>query len=65
MKSTIGLFKTEAIEQEKPTGRSWSGRPEIEKATASWVHWSRLHSSAGMMNFINFENTAAPDREAA
>jgi hypothetical protein len=39
MESTIGLYKTEVIEHEKPTGRSWSGRAEVEKATASWVHW--------------------------
>jgi transposase InsO family protein len=33
MESTIGLFKTELIERHP---RSWSGRAEVEKATAEW-----------------------------
>lgn len=47
MESTIGLFKTEVIDHEQPTWHSWR---EVEKATASWVHWynhERLHSSIG------------------
>lgn len=47
MESTIGLFKTEVIEHERPVWRHWR---EVEKATASWVHWynfERLHSSIG------------------
>ena len=58
MESTIGLFKTEVIEHEKPTGRSWSGRGEVEKATASWVHWyntARLHTSIGDVPPIEHE----------
>lgn len=45
MESTIGLYKTELIDRR---GRVWSGRMEIERETAEWVHWfntSRLHSS--------------------
>lgn len=38
MESTVGLFKTEVTEHEKPTGRNWSGRAEVEKALAEWVH---------------------------
>lgn len=47
MESTIGLFKTEVIEHERPTWTSWR---HIEQATASWVHWynhERLHSAIG------------------
>jgi putative transposase len=58
MESTIGLFKTEVIEHEKPTGRSWAGRAEVEKATASWVHWynaTRLHTSIGDVPPIEYE----------
>lgn len=60
MESTIGLFKTEVIEHEKPTGRSWSGRAEVEKAVASWVHWyntSRLHTSIGDVPPVEYEET--------
>ena len=39
MESTIGLYKTELIEHDRP--RSWTGRAEVERETASWVHWSR------------------------
>jgi putative transposase len=58
MESTIGLFKTEVIEHEKPTGRSWAGRAEVERATASWVHWynaTRLHTSIGDVPPIEYE----------
>lgn len=47
MESTIGLFKTEVIEHERPI---WEGWRQVEQATASWVHWyntERLHSSIG------------------
>jgi putative transposase len=47
MESTIGLFKTEVIEHERPIWSSWR---QVEEATASWVHWynhDRLHSSIG------------------
>ena len=58
MESTIGLYKTEVIEHEKPTGRSWSGRAEVEKATASWVHWfntTRLHTSISDIPPVEYE----------
>lgn len=47
MESTIGLYKTELID-ERASGRNWSGLREVERETASWVHWyntERLHSS--------------------
>ena len=34
MESTIGLFKTELIDRR----RSWTGRNEVERETAAWVH---------------------------
>lgn len=55
MESTIGLFKTEVIEHERPTWTNWQ---QVEQATASWVHWyntERLHSSIGHMPPIEFE----------
>jgi putative transposase len=55
MESTIGLFKTEVIEHEKTT---WTGRADVEKATASWVHWynaSRLHTSIGDVPPVEYE----------
>ena len=58
MESTIGLYKTEVIEHDKPTGRSWSGRAEVEMATASWVHWynaTRLHTSIDDIPPIEYE----------
>ena len=60
MESTIGLYKTEVIVHEKPTDRMWSGRAEVEKATASWVHWfntSRLHTSIGDVPPVEFEDS--------
>ena len=47
MESTIGLFKTEAIDHENDV---WTGWRHVEEATASRVHWynhERLHSSIG------------------
>lgn len=55
MESTIGLFKTEVIEHEKPI---WAGWRDVEAATASWVHWynhERLHSSIGDVPPVEFE----------
>lgn len=55
MESTIGLFKTEVIEHERPTWTSWR---QVEQATASWAHWynhERLHSSIGDMPPVEFE----------
>ena len=55
MESTIGLFKTEVIEHERPTWTSWR---QVEQATASWVHWynhDRLHSSIGHVPPAEYE----------
>jgi putative transposase len=35
MESAIGLYKTELIDRH----RSWTGRVEVERETAAWVHW--------------------------
>lgn len=54
MESTIGLYKTELID----TGRTWSGRGEVERETAAYVHWfntDRLHSSLGYCSPIDYE----------
>lgn len=56
MESTIGLYKSELIEHER--ARSWSGQAEVERETASWVHWynaKRIHHSIGKMSPIEFE----------
>jgi putative transposase len=56
MESTIGLYKTELIEHDRT--RSWSGRAEVERETASWVHWyntTRIHHSIGKMSPMEFE----------
>ena len=56
MESTIGLYKTELIHHDRP--RSWSGRAEVERETASWVHWyntTRIHHSIGKMSPTEFE----------
>ncbi|MFT4158063.1 MAG: integrase core domain-containing protein [Microbacterium sp.] len=55
MESTIGLFKTEVIDHERPTWDNWR---QIEQATASWVHWhntERLHSAIGHHTPTEFE----------
>ena len=69
MESTIGLYKSELIDRQ----RSWTGRAEVERETAAWVHWfntTRVHSSIGYTSPIEYENdyrqnssTAASDRE--
>jgi putative transposase len=54
--STIGLFKTEAINL---TGPSRRDRRDVEWQVAHWVHWyntSRLHSSIGHPPPIEFEH---------
>ena len=54
MESTIGLFKTELIDRQ----RSWTGRNEVERETAAWVHWfntERLHSAIGYQPPVEFE----------
>jgi len=56
MESTIGLYKTELIEHDRT--RSWTGRAEVERETASWVHWyntARIHHSIDKMSPIEFE----------
>lgn len=69
--STIGLFKTEAINL---TGPAWADRRDVEWQVARWVHWyntTRLHSSIGHLPPIEFEQqhrqarTATPDQEVA
>jgi putative transposase len=55
MESTIGLYKTELIDRHE---RSWTGRTEVERETASWVHWynsTRLHSSIGYVPPVEYE----------
>lgn len=54
MESTISLYKSELIDRQK----SWSGRAEVERETAAWVHWyntERLHSSIGYRPPIEYE----------
>ena len=56
MESTIGLYKTELINHDR--ARSWSGRAEVERETASWVHWyntARIHHSIAKMSPVEFE----------
>jgi hypothetical protein len=69
--STIGLFKTEAI---NPAGPAWTDRRDVEWQVARWTHWyntDRLHSSIGHLPPIEFEHhhrqarTQTPDREVA
>jgi transposase InsO family protein len=53
--STIGLFKTEAIDDGGPT---WKDRSAVEWQVARWVHWyntRRLHSSINYLPPIEFE----------
>ncbi len=54
MESTIGLYKSELISGQ----RSWTGRAEVERETAAWVHWyntERLHSAIGYCPPIEYE----------
>jgi transposase InsO family protein len=57
MESTIGLYKCELIDLDDER-RNWSGRLEVERETAEWVHWynhQRLHSSIGYSPPIEYE----------
>ena len=63
--STIGLFKTEAIDDGGPT---WADRAAVEWQVARWVHWyntSRLHSSIGYLPPIEFEQLHRQATKAA
>jgi putative transposase len=54
--STIGLFKSEAIDDGGP---AWRDRREVEWQVARWVHWyntTRLHSSIGHLPPNEFEH---------
>ena len=54
MESTVGLYKSELIDQH-PT---FAGRAELERETASWVHWyntTRLHSSIEYLPPVEYE----------
>jgi putative transposase len=54
--STIGLFKTEAINDGGPT---WPDRRAVEWQVARWVHWynhQRIHSSIGDLPPLEFEH---------
>lgn len=65
MESTIGLYKTELINHDR--ARSWSGRAEVERETASWVHWyntTRIHHSIGKMSPVEFEALHARTAQA-
>ena len=56
MESTIGLYKTELIDHDRT--HTWTGRAEVERETASWVHWyntTRIHHSIAKMSPVQFE----------
>jgi transposase InsO family protein len=55
MESTIGLFKTEAIDRHRAT---WRDRVDVERATGTrvrWFNYDRLHSSIGYVPPVAFE----------
>jgi len=55
MESTIGLYKTELVDQQTAT---FTGRNHVERETADWVHWyntERLHSSIDYNSPREFE----------
>jgi transposase InsO family protein len=71
IESTIGLYKTEPIDHDRT--RSWTGQAQVERETASWVHWyntTRIHHSIGKTSPIEFEeqhrlaNPATTDKVA-
>jgi transposase InsO family protein len=62
MESTIGLYKTELVH---PYEHTFTGRNEVERETADWVHWyntDRIHSSIDYQAPREFEQRY---REAA
>jgi putative transposase len=67
MESAIGLYKTELIDRHQ----SWSGRAEVERETAAWVHWynTERHSALSYQSPIAYEaqyrNDAASTPEVA
>lgn len=57
MESTIGLYKSELVDHDRR--RSWSGPAELERETASWVHWyntSRIHTSINKTSPTEYED---------
>ncbi|MER7453394.1 IS3 family transposase [Nocardia beijingensis] len=55
MESAIGLYKAELIDQHP----ALTGRAELERETASWVHWyntQRLHSAIGYLPPVEYEH---------
>jgi putative transposase len=64
MESAIGLYKTELITRHH---RSWTGRNEVERETAAWVHWfntARLHSALDHRPPVEFEQHYRSSTEA-
>lgn len=62
MESTIGLYKTELIEHDRD--RTWADAAEVERETASWVHWfneSRIHLSIGRVSPARYAATLAAE----
>jgi transposase InsO family protein len=62
--STIGLYKTELIDHDRTT---WTGAAEVERETASWVHWynhTRIHLSIGRRSPVRHEQAWAASRPA-
>jgi putative transposase len=56
--STIGLFKTELINQQGP----WKTIEQVEFATLQWVDWynhQRLHGSCDKLTPVEYEQTRA------
>jgi hypothetical protein len=56
MESTIGLYKSELVDHDRR--RSCTGPAELERETASWVHWynkSRIHYSIGKNSPIEYK----------
>jgi putative transposase len=56
MESTIGLYKTELIHADRR--HTWTGRQEVEVATAGWVCWfnhQRIHSAIGYQTPLEYE----------